>query len=125
MPTVCTTDAVAQTGQVPGGLGYGFVTSFICNVTAVWANALPFSVAPVSIAISVLHNIVPMNLAVVPMVVPLATCQNTFLACAPPDRITRAPGATVRPPAIWNIQTAFWLPESVTCVFISTPVPHL
>jgi hypothetical protein len=58
----------------------GLVTAFICNVTAVCASALPLITAPVFIAINVLHNTIPLKLAVVPRVVSPATCQKMFLA---------------------------------------------
>src|SRR5204862_6149556 len=54
-----------------------------------------------------------------------ATCQNTFLACAPPLKVTIAPLPTVRFCAIWKIQTSFAPPESVTALGIERPVPHL
>ena len=61
---------------------------FICRVTAVCANSLPLIDALVFMAIIVLVRIVPSKCAVVPMVTAPADCQNTFLACAPPARVT-------------------------------------
>lgn len=58
----------------------GTVTALASNVTAVCANALPFSVAPVFIPISVLDNTIPLKSAVVPSVAWPATCQKMFLA---------------------------------------------
>jgi hypothetical protein len=98
----------------------------VFNVTVVFANALPFNTAPAPSEIDVWDNIVPLNVAVAPMVAWPPTCQKTFLACAEPLRMTVTPLATVRSCAIWRIQTSFVLvPERVTLVGIETPVAHL
>src|ERR1700690_1027989 len=75
------------------------------RVTCVCANALPCKVAPVCNIICLALRMVPLKLDVVPRVAPVRppTCQTIFLACAPPARVTMAPLATVRSPAIWKI----------------------
>jgi len=54
-----------------------------------------------------------------------ADCQKTFLASAPPDRITFVAEAWVRVPAIWKIQTAFRPPVRVTFFEMETLLVHL
>src|ERR1700732_4615511 len=80
-------------------------------------NALPLSV--VIAALPTVENVTPAAAMMVPTMVPppaalivaaLPICQNTFLACAPPIRITLrgAPGApTVSVLAVWTTQRAF------------------
>jgi hypothetical protein len=91
-----------------------YLTLLASNVTAVWAKAFPVITAPVCITIAVLLRMIPLKLEVVPSVATPATCQKIFLACAPPISITFLALDTLRPPAIWNIQTAFELPDKVT-----------
>jgi hypothetical protein len=55
----------------------------------------------------VLSRMVPLNVELVPRVVGPATCQKTFLACAPPPRMTCLAELIERVPAIWKIQTSF------------------
>ncbi len=105
--------------------GVGTVMVLAINVTAVCASALPFSLAPLVIAIFVWANIFPLNSDVVPRVTAPATAQKMFLACAPPLRITLVAELISRVPAIWKIQTAFAPPERVTSVGIVTPELHL
>ena len=64
----------------------GCVTTFVSNVTAVCTYSLPLIVAPVRIAIMVLDSMIPSKREVVPRVARPATCQNTFLTCAPPAK---------------------------------------
>ena len=45
------------------------MTTFFCNVTAVWENSLPLMDAPVCMAINVLHSMIPSKCEVVPRVV--------------------------------------------------------
>ena len=66
----------------------GFVTVFICRVTAVCASNLPFTDAPVFAATIVLASTIPSKCAVVPMATTSATCQKMFLAFAPPVKVT-------------------------------------
>jgi hypothetical protein len=65
---------------------YGRMTLFFSNVTAVCESSLPLTHAPVFMAINVLDKTIPCKCAVVPMSTRPATCQNTFLLCAPPIR---------------------------------------
>jgi hypothetical protein len=62
----------------------------------------------------------------VPSVTAPPTCQNTRDAIPPPAITTRAELLTVRPCAIWKIQTDDdETPERYTFVAMSTPVLHL
>src|SRR5205085_6962222 len=93
---------------VPGPTkDYGFVMAVAFSVTAVCASARPVILAPVLNAISVLERMMPLKSEVVPSVALPATCQNTFLACAPPLKVTMAPLPTVRFCAMWKVQTSF------------------
>ena len=66
----------------------GSTTEFIWSVTAVCARSLPLMDAWVFMAIIVLDRMIPSKCACVPMATAPAVCQNTFLACAPPVRVT-------------------------------------
>src|SRR5450631_2332491 len=101
------------------------VTTFFWRVTAVWARSRPFVDAPVFMAIFVLVRMVPSECAVVPMMTPPAVCQKTFLACAPPLRMTFVAEAWLRVPAIWNIHTWFDAPDRVTSLAMPTLLVHL
>jgi hypothetical protein len=74
---------------------------------------------------SLLVSSTPSKLAVVPMATPPPACQKMFLGSAPPARITRVALAWVICPAIWNIQTSFGPPKSVTLFEMSTLLLHL
>src|ERR1700722_7791861 len=101
--------------------GAGTLTTVFTTVTdALSPSALPSSV--VIAALPTVENVTPAAAMMVPIMVPppaalmvaaLPICQNTFLACAPPTRITLrgAPGApTVSVLAVWNTQMAFVSP---------------
>src|ERR1041385_1444382 len=103
---------------------YGWVTAFICKVTAVCANSRPVTLAPVARVMPVAPSTMPSKCAVVPIATTPAACQNTFPACAPPVRITLVAEAWVIPPATWKIQTSFGPPLSVTFVGIERTVLH-
>src|SRR5580658_4453101 len=106
--------------------GYsGVVTLLFSKVTAVCESSLPWTDAPVFRAIRVLDKTIPSKCEVVPRVTRPATCQNTFLACAPPIRFNATPSLTTRLPAIWKIHTSFALPESVTFLGNATLELHL
>ena len=84
-------DDVAGVAPVAGVAGAGageggIITEFESNVTAVWAKALPFNIAPVFKTMAVWSNIFPLKRAVVPIVVCPATTQKILPACAPPER---------------------------------------
>lgn len=96
--------------------------TFFWRVTCVWARSLPLADAPVFRAIIVLDRMVPSECAVVPMVTAPAVCQNTFLACAPPVRITFLAGAWVSAPAIWKMKTSFGPPERVMSFVMDRPL---
>lgn len=66
------------------------VTELAINVTSVCDRALPFSLAPVFIEISVLDKIIPLKSDVVPRVVLPATCQKMFFDCAPPLKVNNS-----------------------------------
>ena len=76
------------------------------------ASILPTAVAPEFIVMDVKANTFPWNEVKLPMMAELPVCQNIFLACAPPVRITLppAPPTVVKADAIWKIQTAFASP---------------
>src|SRR5579863_569623 len=103
----------------------GFVILFFSKVTAVCDNNLPLTLAPVFKAINVLERTIPSRWDVVSRVTRPATCQNTFLASAPPARRMATALSTVRLSSIWKIQTAFELPESVISEVIFTLEFHL
>ena len=85
-------------------MGQGIVISLSCNVTApVRASALPFSVAPVSIVMDILANMVPSNTEYVPSVAELPTCQKMLAAVAPPLRTIREVLVSVSVLAIWKM----------------------
>jgi len=102
-----------------------FVTTFFWRVTAVCASSLPFVDAPVFMAICVLARIVPSECALVPMATPPADCQKTFLAIAPPLRITLVADAWVSAPATWKIHTSLGPPARVTSFDMPTLLVHL
>ena len=110
---------------VGGMMSKGTLIVLATKVTATCASALPFSVAPEFITITVAHKMLPLNTDVVPSVVWPATCQKMFFGCAPPLKTTCAAELTTRVCAIWNIHTAVEFPERMTAVGIVTPVPHL
>ena len=113
--------------------GEFIVIELEASVTWVCANARPSSTAPVCMIICFALNIVPFKVEYVPSVAPVTppTCQKTFDAWAPPASITLTPAGTLpaeamfKSPAIWNSQTSFEPPESVTLVGIVTSVLHL
>ena len=83
------------------------------NTTAPFlASNLPSIVAVVFIVMEVNASMFPLNEVPLPMVAELPTCQVTFLAWAPPLRITfpPAPPMVVKSDAIWKIHTAFASP---------------
>ncbi len=92
---------------------------------AVCASSRPLTEAPVCSVIDVWLSTTPSRCAVVPRVTAPLTCQKTFLASAPPVRVTLVPLLTVRSWAIWKIQTSVALPASVRSMGISRPVLHL
>src|SRR5579859_2990455 len=99
----------------------GTLTLLLSNVTApVRASALPFSVALVPSVMDAWAKMLPWNNEKVPKVAELPICQVTFLAWAPPIRMTRilgtppvVPAAVVSADPTWKIQTAFALPLRV------------
>src|SRR6202050_437291 len=92
-------------------LAYGALTVLHAIVTApLRASALPVRVAPVSSVIDCSDNMVPSKIELVPRVAELETCQKTFLACAPPARITCVLPMVVSVDPTWKMKTAFALP---------------
>ncbi len=96
-----------------GASGVGKLPLSLLKVTAVNANARPSIVLPVCIVIDTLAMMVPLNLADVPIVAEEPTCQKTFLACAPPVKITWTSVPTVSVEPIWKIQTSSTPPVRV------------
>ena len=82
------------------------------------ASILPSATAPEFIVMDESDKTFPLKDVKSPIVAELLTCQNTFLACAPPARITLPPEADGKGPEptevkedpTWNIQTAFASP---------------
>ena len=72
--------SLLRVNSPPVGCSTPVVMATASNVTAVWARALPFTVAPVWITIAVISNMVPLKSEDVPRVVWPATCQKMFLA---------------------------------------------
>src|SRR5450756_294689 len=97
----------------------------LVNTTApVLASILPSAVAPEPIVMDVKAITVPLNEVPSPMVADVPTCQKTFLARAPPVRITLPyvpppPPVVISADPIWKIQTAFASPLRVRLPFSS------
>ena len=86
------------------------MTLLVSNVTAPFrASALPFSVAPLVNVMEARAITFPVIVVPVPSVAELPTCQKTFLAWAPPMRLT-LPAAVVSVDPIWKMKTAFGSP---------------
>src|ERR1035441_8190259 len=77
------------------------------------ANALPSSVAPVTIVIDCAAIMVPLKTDPPPIVAELPTCQKMLAGRAPPLRRTWRPVVVTSVDPIWKIQTAFESPASV------------
>src|SRR6185295_8780849 len=109
------------------GYGAGWVTVLLRMLTAVWDSSRPLTDPAVPTLITVMARTIPSKCEASPIVSPAppAICQKTFLARAPPTRLTDFAPAMVTSPAIWKIQTSLAAPERVRSVGMVTPVPHL
>jgi hypothetical protein len=97
---------------------YGAVTVLLSNVTAALrARALPCRLVPVFKVTAWRAMIVPLKMEFVPRVAELPTCQNTFLAWAPPDNTTWVLPKVVSVEAIWKMKTAFASPWASSVTF--------
>src|SRR3954463_10241251 len=110
-------------GECDATYGAGTLMTVLTIVTdAPSDSTLPFRVA--RLTLPTVENDAPACEMMVPTIVPppaalmvaeLPTCQNTFLACAPPARMMLCGAATPGPPtvsacAIWNTNTALASP---------------
>ena len=82
-------------------------------------------VARVNRLTSVLQSRMPSMCEPVPSATLPATCQNMFLACAPPARMTCLTEARITFPVVWKIHTSLGPPERVTSSLMVMPVVHL
>jgi hypothetical protein len=84
-----------------------FVMTLLSSVTwAILARARPSIVAPFCTAICWSAMMVPTNLAPVPMVAELPTCQNTLQACAPLTSLTWISEPVISVVPAWKMKTA-------------------
>src|SRR5205814_85487 len=91
---------------------YGTLTGFESSDTApLRARARPLRVAPFVKVMEVSATMFPLKVEDVPSVAELPTCQNTFLACVPPLRITCELVAVVSEDPTWKMKTAFASPS--------------
>jgi hypothetical protein len=74
------------------------------------ARARPLRWDPESMVTDAYARIVPCTVEVVPIVAELPTCQKTFPACAPFERMTARPEVVVSADATWKTKTPLGLP---------------
>src|ERR1017187_2696273 len=113
-----TTVALVSVLKMPvnmGAAGIDRLPPSPLKVTAPFcASARPSKVELAFIEMEAYAMMVPLKTEEVPRVAELPTCQKTFLAWAPPVKMTLPLTATVSVLAIWKTQTSPGPPESVS-----------